>query len=858
MPFCVLSQTTIYGKVSKNNTALSDVFVYIVDSNNTIKNYTKTDANGFFEFKNCKTENNFLQVKSLYYNSFLVKIENQTKFEINLEPKTEILKEVAVKNERIPVKKTGDTIRYKLSAFTNKNDRTLGEALKNIPGLEIDNLGKIKYQGLPISNFFIDGDDILSKKYTVATENITNNIIDEVQILENNQPIKMLQGKVIPKNAALNVTLKDGFRGKWLHNLDLGLGIPNLLNIKYTAIDIQKKFKAINYLKFNNTGNDYFGETQSFSLGGFENLSDINFNTNILNVSNTNDPPITKKRYYNNQNLAISTNFSCKIFKKLDFKSNTQFSNDYLKNEYESQFKIQLPLLNIVFNETNNFNYKYNYFSQNFVIRKNENNFYFENDLNVNGIFSKDYSNIINSANINQNLKGKNLELKNNFSTYFTFKKLIINFKSTLFVATFDQKLNIDSKILKTFINSGIDYLDFNQNVKSNLFFFKNNINFKILKGNNRFNVNLGTLSSFRNNSSILNVQETDFSNFENPNFTNRKESSFFKNYTEVKYEFSNDFWKISGLYNTSIYTYNSIKKNNILAQKIDVDIERKFGFEHKFSVGYTFSDEPNNIANTFENGYLSSYRTFYLNKLDFNQNQINNLTARLVLQKTIKLMFFDISVSKLFVKSNFISSSNYSQNLTQFKFVEMQNSKEYFSIKSTFAKYFFKLKSSIKIGIDCNIGNNFALNNNNLIETKQENEKYFINFRPKISKYLKFNSEYSLNTNKTVFVNNSNENKVVFHKAENKLELFFNDSWSSSINHELVSFKTESTNTNNFLDFYLNYRKTGSKFDYNLAYTNILNKKSYYIENINDVTSSITNFYLRPSNILLTVSFKF
>jgi hypothetical protein len=87
--------------------------------------------------------------------------------------------------------------------------------------------------------------------YLKLLNKILTEIIDEIQILENNQPIKLLQGKVIPKNAALNITLKSDYKNTWIHNLDLGL-ILILYKMNYFNTLISKKIKVVNILKFNN------------------------------------------------------------------------------------------------------------------------------------------------------------------------------------------------------------------------------------------------------------------------------------------------------------------------------------------------------------------------------------------------------------------------------------------------------------------------------------------------------------------------------------------------------------------------------------------------------------------------------
>ena len=86
---------------------------------------------------------------------------------IVLSPKQTILKEVTVKTPSLTQR--GDTLTYSLRAFSGEGDYRLRDALKKLPGIDVAESGKIKYQGKEISNFYIEGLDLLGGKYNIAT-----------------------------------------------------------------------------------------------------------------------------------------------------------------------------------------------------------------------------------------------------------------------------------------------------------------------------------------------------------------------------------------------------------------------------------------------------------------------------------------------------------------------------------------------------------------------------------------------------------------------------------------------------------------------------------------------------------------
>lgn len=68
---------------------------------------------------------------------------------------------------------------------------------------------QISYQGTAINKFYIEGMDLLGGKYNIATNNISNDDVGSVEIMENHQPIKALNGLSISEQAAINLRLKE-------------------------------------------------------------------------------------------------------------------------------------------------------------------------------------------------------------------------------------------------------------------------------------------------------------------------------------------------------------------------------------------------------------------------------------------------------------------------------------------------------------------------------------------------------------------------------------------------------------------------------------------------------------------------
>ena len=100
----------------------------------------------------------------------------------------------------------GDTLSYRLSSFAGKGDYTLRDAMKRLPGIEVTSSGSIKYLGKDISNFYIEGMDLLGGQYNVATNNIPADYVTSVQVLNNHKDAKM-DKDVLSDDVAINIKL---------------------------------------------------------------------------------------------------------------------------------------------------------------------------------------------------------------------------------------------------------------------------------------------------------------------------------------------------------------------------------------------------------------------------------------------------------------------------------------------------------------------------------------------------------------------------------------------------------------------------------------------------------------------------
>ena len=149
---------------------LAGVMVRIV-SGNKMLGFTTTGRNGKYActFQPSRTKNDTISFRKLNYEEHRQALPAGSKrLDATLQRSDYRLPEAVVKVP--PVKTLGDTVLYHLKTFLQSGDHTLEEGLKRLSGINIDETGAISYMGRDISQFYIEGLNLLGGRYNLATK----------------------------------------------------------------------------------------------------------------------------------------------------------------------------------------------------------------------------------------------------------------------------------------------------------------------------------------------------------------------------------------------------------------------------------------------------------------------------------------------------------------------------------------------------------------------------------------------------------------------------------------------------------------------------------------------------------------
>ncbi len=221
-----LGQTVITGTVLNAQGEAVDAYVTAsAKEGGSIIGFADADGKGHFRLEFTSPADSIMVIADgMGIGQQVRVIANRTqKLDFRVEAKAIQLKEVSVRAKKIT--QHGDTLNYLVGAYWQQADRTIGDVLKRMPGIEVSDNGGIRFNGKSISKFYVEDMDLLAGRYGLATNNVNASDVATVQVLENHQPVKMLQGQTLSDEVAINLKLKDSAKGTVAINAMLGGGV---------------------------------------------------------------------------------------------------------------------------------------------------------------------------------------------------------------------------------------------------------------------------------------------------------------------------------------------------------------------------------------------------------------------------------------------------------------------------------------------------------------------------------------------------------------------------------------------------------------------------------------------------------
>lgn len=329
--YATLSQNVVSGQVSDTDGKPVDNAIVKILDGTKLAGYAMTKADGTFSVKvKSVAEKLNLRVERLSYARYSRDIDNVTsEIKVVLTSQATELKEVTVSAPMVYVR--GDTLTFRLAAFKGKGDITLKDAMKKILGIEIDDNGKIKYNGKAISKFYIEGIDLTDGKYNIATDNIPAEYVNAVQVLNNHKESKLDKDR-FSDDVAINVKLEPWAKFKPMGNYELsaGYGDKALYRVGGAGMMFNKKFQTILTAKIGNV--EEFSKKATYVLADRLKEKD-GLQESVLGKLSASRPPLEATRYISPDDRSVTVNLVNKVKDDVQVKTNASYT--YSKEQYD-------------------------------------------------------------------------------------------------------------------------------------------------------------------------------------------------------------------------------------------------------------------------------------------------------------------------------------------------------------------------------------------------------------------------------------------------------------------------------------------------------------------------------------------
>lgn len=864
------SQTVISGKITdKDNTSLQGASIVVTKiKGNIILTYAISNNNGEYSLNiNSKLDSLQINVSYIGYakQSKIITNKNQV-ISFNLLESSEKLKEVIIKSSAIT--KRGDTISYFVNSFKDQKDRVIADVLKKLPGIEVLIDGKILYQGKPIQKYYIEGLDLLEGKYNLANNNLPASSVSKVQILENHQPIKILDSLVFSDKTSLNIKLKKNITVTGTSKLGVGLS-PFLWNVNITPMLFTKKQQMITSYQTNNIGNDISNEIKTLTIEDLlDQFESNNEKKDWVTIQELSSPPFSKKRWLDNNAHLFTTNYLVRLKKDLDLKVNLSYVNDFQQQNGNTQTTFFTPTdtINIIENTSNRL--FFNSLKSKFILTKNTNKNYFKNTFEINNYWDSQNGKIIlNSDNINQETETPYTSFNNKLKIIKPFGKKLVTIKSVLTYSKSPQNLRVIPSQFEDLLNNGNSFDEVNQKIEHSNFYTNNSFSFT--KGVKKFTLipKIGFTIQNQKLNSHISIFENNIENILAGDFQNNlilNKTSF---YTILKSQYHNNNWKIEFETPLKLQTFKRTDKSLNKKQNLN-----KLTFEPRLSIKKdlnafwktTFSASLKNSfgdINQLYYGYLlNNYRNIQKYETPILESLRKNVALGISYRNPIKSLFIN----------GFYSYGNSNQNLlfgniinpngtTSFGFFEQDNNSNTHNINLRGSKYFSNLKTTLTVTTNASLDNKEQLLNGTITDITTKNVQLKGKLDTEITEWLNIEYKNKISISNSLFENQQAFDNIITQEHLLNFNFYPTSNQYISLNAEYYKNNFSNQNQENYF-LNLNYRYTfkESRIDLELNCNNILNTKEFTTV-FNDAFSyTQSTFQLRPRQVLMSMKFNF
>ena len=793
----------------------------------------------------------------------------------------------------MPVTISGDTIVYNSDSFTNGTERKLEDVLKKLPGVEVNKDGEIEVEGKRVQKVMIEGKDFFDGDTKLATKNIPADALDKIQVLRNYNEVSNLKGLSNDEESiAINIKLKEGKKNFWFGDISAGIGVGDkeeryIINPKLFFYSPKYSINVIanknNIGELPLTAQDYFKFT-----GGFKNM--MRKSGSSFNVG-SNDLGILGLR--NNQAANIESDFGAANFSYNPSKAWTLSGFGIVlgnKTEIETT-NISNRMDNLPDGTSQTITEKREDFTRQdskLALFKLSSSYvpsakvHFDYDALVKLSDQKENSSVFSTllADVYTNKKQNPFSLNQNLNYYYTLNDK--NVFSAEFQHMYQEEDPFYNANLETqpFVLSGYNGSQLRDDINQKRFVKTNKLDAKIdyyymVTPKSNINLTLGNTYSYQNfDSSIFQILDNGTQN----------DLTAVDNSNNVDYAFNDVFLGVHYKFMKGKFTFNpgfSVHQYNMVDSQLGISNKESFTRilpdvyalwqmkkSQTLTYNYALSNNFTDINRLAEGYVFSNYNSLFSGNrfLENSTSQVHSLRFFKYNMFNFENIFANISYSKqvdgiknksLLTGVNQVSTAvNMNSNFAD---ETLSGSGNY---GRSFAKYY---KANARASFNWSKYNNIRVypdgdsdpNNNPTINqtTESFNQSYNIGFS------TNYKTIPNLGVSYTYSISDNFSDTIYTDSPSVTLEYYFLEAFSFTSEYNFYHNYNKSKTIDSEYDFLtanLMYQKKGSKWEWKLSGTNLLDTKSLDTNSFSQLggTSNFSSYRVQPRYVILGLKY--
>ena len=821
--------------------------------------YAGTENDGSYKISvNAEADSLDVATSSLFFDKQTKRIANRSQtVDFTLREEVQELKGVTVRARSIEQK--GDTLEYIVGSFVQKQDKSIEDVLKRMPGIEVADDGKITYQGLPIQKFYVEGMDLMGGSYAAVSKNLPHQSVSSVEVYENHQPIKMLEDKVESEQASINIKLAKDVALTGTAKVGLGAW-PFLWNLNLTPMLFSGKVQMLAAYRTNNTGDDLTMYTRMLTMQQLQGERPAKLG-NALGIKQASMPLFNSNRYLDNHTHLINLNTLFPVSESTTLRVNLYYLNDLRKQSVSQSNTIYLAADTLAYTEQIDNRLRDNQLFGTITLNRNDKAYYLDDKLN----FSKAWDNafgldVNNGLPVSQTLKTPALSVDNELRLIIPVGKRLLDFTSYIGYGQTPHRLEVEPGQFANLLNDSLPYSKTTQQLNTRQYFADHAVSAIFTAGRFTIRPKAGFLFVERHIASQLTLSdgEADWQSAMAADAQVRRRNV--KPYLTAEVEYKRNRFSAGmdlplALQTVAVQSESDGDQMTKLLFNPSLWSRLKLGNFWTLNASAHLSHSIENY-DTWVDGYLlTDYQDLVLRK------------APLSLSRTVSGSF-GVQFKEPFISLNadmrYGLGHTHSENMYRYEVgeggvstlqvVSMPNNRFYQTMSGSVKKYFSPIRTSIGLKGNLLDSRGVSLVNGALMNTEALSYSLSPSVMFKVTDWL--NVDYSLNYNKLYsYIDAQKRSEITYWRHFGKAFAFLKRNQTVGLTAEYYRHQGQNYL---FVDASYEFSIKQPKLDFEVRWNNIFNSKRYVSYYSGAFSVQETVYILRPMEVLASVRFRF